>query len=137
MEITKNTHNQSKLSKFLIGDIEVWKKLPIAFKQLREDLKDKKKVLYLIVYSLLGFLIMFSIMSATYYLQNRTQYCEVSLKEIPQGSIYTGVLIDKVPLNNKSLDYYLRLYRNRLPANLLIRCKWDIKRYIEDLNNGK
>ena len=132
-EMSENSPRLTKSEKilsFFIGDIRKWRKLPSAFRELKNDFKNPKKAFNLAFIGVLSLSLTLFFMYGVYLFQNNAQYCQVINKPVYGSDLqYAGDL----PINNMSLAYYTNLYKgSRIPINVVIQCNFDLNRFIKE-----
>lgn len=112
-EETNQNTNKNKILSLLIGDIEKWKKMPQAMKQLEEDLKTNQKW-GLIAIFILFLALALSFMGGVYWVQTHAQYCYIGIDGFGE----------KMQL--------AKVYEEEIYGQENIYCKFDFKKFCED-----
>lgn len=143
---------KNKLLDIIIGDTDKWKKLPMAFKETKEDLKTSKRWGLILIF-IICFGAVYGTMQGARWLENNMQYCEVivisntgsQINPIMSGNNILGEeTIEKfiergemealpVPEGNHSYHWYLKYYKEgRKQPWVGLNCSWDIKRFCKE-----
>lgn len=139
----------------IIGDREKWRKMPDAFKELKEELKTRRAV-YLITVFIVCLGIVYGFMMGLRYIQNNAQYCNLIENNIERRDNYQRLgdlvignehmfnmtreveiindIAKPIPENNKSWAYYLRYYKDgRKQVWLGFNCSFNFKRFKQEM----